>query len=222
MVGTPSGDGLGTPETVEIPLRGVDLCAVVDAIDAERVSGFVWRLAGRGPFYAVASGGVRMHRLVLGLPDDATVVPDHINGDGLDNRRCNLRIATPRLNVANSRPRRTGSSRYRGVSRVTWDRPVAGGSGCGWRADVSPGNHQIYLGLFQTEDEAALAFNAVSLLLNGAYARLNEVPPTVVLSAKAQRAIVRRLYKHIVALTEHGLTLPTRPAPPPWRCPADG
>lgn len=192
------GDGLGPARPVAIPLVGTDRVALVDPEDVALVSGYRWRLTRSPQPYAVAGSQpkVWMHRLILGLPaGDRDALVDHVNGDGLDNRRGNLRQATHRQNVANSRSRRSGSSRHRGVSLVEW--PSLKGGGQSWRADVSPGRRQIYLGTFKSEDEAALAYNVAALLLNGSYARLNRVAPDVVLAERAQRAIARKLSEHL-------------------------
>jgi hypothetical protein len=81
---------------------------------------------------------VKMHRLILTAPDGIHV--DHINGDGLDNRRENLRLASPQENQANSRKRVHGQSRFKGVA---WS------SGANkWRAYISPDRKQIHLGRY--------------------------------------------------------------------------
>ena len=181
---------------VRYPVQGSALGALVDAADVPLLAGYRWALSGG---YARAHRGdavLWMHRLLC--PSDGLV--DHINGDKLDNRRANLRPATARQNVANSRSKVRGSSRHRGVSLLRW--PTKQGERTAWRADASPGRHQIYLGMFGSEDEAALAYNVAALLLNGAYARLNEVPPTVALSAEAQRGLVERLHKHVSAIEQ--------------------
>jgi hypothetical protein len=90
------------------------------------------------------------------------MVVDHINGNGLDNRRCNLRICTPAQNGLNSRPRVDGKSRFKGVFP----------HGDRWRAKVG-GRH---LGLFDDEVEAAKARDRLARKLHGKFARLNFPP----------------------------------------------
>jgi hypothetical protein len=92
------GDG-----TARIPLtRG--LCAVLDLADLPLVEGRQWHVHERpdgNGFYA-RSGSIRMHRLILGCQPG--VLGDHRDGDGLNNRRSNLRIGTRLQNSRNRRP----------------------------------------------------------------------------------------------------------------------
>jgi hypothetical protein len=89
---------------------------------------------------------------------------DHINGDGLDNRKSNLRLATRAQNGCNLRPQQGKSSRFKGVA---WHV-------CGkWRAHISPNRTQIALGLFDDEIDAALAYDMAALAQFGEFARPN-------------------------------------------------
>lgn len=97
----------------KVPL-GNGQFAIVDDEDFELVSRFKWhslKIHNKPTGYAVSN--VRMHRLIIDVPSDMYV--DHINGDPLDNRRCNLRICTNAQNQQNTESR-GGSSRYKGVS----------------------------------------------------------------------------------------------------------
>jgi hypothetical protein len=153
-------------ESREIPLtRG--LVAVVDAADYDDLAQFKWHVAANdtsGP-YAVRStksqgkrAKERMHRRLL----PAALIVDHINGNGLDNRRSNLREATTAENMRN----RSGlaidnTSGYRGVH---WrkDRQK-------WRAWICVDHRGRHLGLFGTAEEAAYAFDDAALKLFGDY-----------------------------------------------------
>lgn len=106
---------------------------------------------------------VKMHRLIMNAPDGVHV--DHINGDGLDNRRENLRLVTPQLNQANSRKRMKGTSRFKGVCWSAASKK--------WRASIVINNRQIYLGLFADELDAAKAYDKKALELFGEHAHLN-------------------------------------------------
>lgn len=97
---------------------------IVDKQDAEKVKGTAWwvRKAGKS-FYATTKridsdkgSTVDMHRIILELsPGDGKIV-DHINGNGLDNRRCNLRIVTTKVNNHNFRRTAEKTSKFKGVS----------------------------------------------------------------------------------------------------------
>lgn len=95
-----------------------------------------------------------LHRLILGLPPSDPRTVDHVNGDPLDNRRENLRVATVAENAQNQGSR-GGSSRYRGVS---WD-----ASRGKWIATAMVNGKRKTLGRFDDEDragEAAAKFRA--------------------------------------------------------------
>lgn len=89
---------------------------------------------------------------------------DHINGLRTDNRICNLREATPLESVWNTASRR-GSSQYKGVSRRSKDTK--------WTAEIRVSGVSRYLGRYDTEQEAALAYDAAARAAHGIYVRLN-------------------------------------------------
>lgn len=144
--------------------------ALVDRADADLVAGFSWRRIGNG--YVQASRGnlyLYLHRLVAGAGAGESV--DHANGDPLDNRAANLRIATASENGANRGPdrRRAGrTSRFKGVSL---DR-----SRGKWMAWIHVNGKTRSLGRFAEEEDAARAYNAAALEAWGEFARLNDVP----------------------------------------------
>lgn len=113
-----------------------------------------------------------MKRMVGGKRIPRNIIVDHINRDPLDNRRENLRLATARQNAANRTRvvRENSTSRYNGVHRV----------GKRWRAqgsipDGDGGYKRASLGMFDTEKEAALAYNEFAIREYGEYAHLNVV-----------------------------------------------
>lgn len=159
---------MSEPETAEIPLtRG--MTAVVDRADLELVSGYAWYAhKARNTWYARTDIGTRkirhrvyLHRLLAGV-EGAEV--DHENGNGLDNRRSNLRVASRSLNAANT-PGRGGASRFKGVA---WD-----ASKGRWVASVMVNKHRLHLGRYDSEDDAARAYDAGALRHFGEFARLN-------------------------------------------------
>jgi hypothetical protein len=112
-----------------------------------------------GAVYAL--GPDFLHRIVLGTGRRVQV--DHRNGDGLDNRRSNLRPCNHRQNQWNSSGKRRGKSRYKGVVLTKW----------GWHAQIRCGDKRPYLGVFATEEEAARVYDAAARRLHGEFAKLN-------------------------------------------------
>lgn len=150
--------------------------AVVDDEDYGPVSAFKWhadvrrRRDGRiRCVYAqrsVVVGGKRatqyLHRFVMDAPAGLQV--DHIDGDGLNNSRANLRVCTNSENQCNGRAS-GGSSKYRGVS---WDNVCAK-----WRAQIMLDGKMQYLGRFLKEEDAARAYDVAALDNFGEFARMN-------------------------------------------------
>lgn len=109
--------------------------------------------------------GFYFHREILGFP---TGEIDHKNGDGLDNRRENLRVCSRLENNRNQRKsKRPLTSKYKGVS---WDKKSKK-----WLAHISIMNKCKYLGVFSDEWEAALAYNKAAEEKFGEFACLNEI-----------------------------------------------
>jgi len=147
-----------------IPLT-LGYSAVIDAADYPIVAGLKWLANVRpsGIVYALARDGgmwLYMHRLIAGTREG--FYTDHIDGNGLNNRRENLRECTRQQNRGNSgksKTKRAPGSRYKGVSK----------NGKYWRA-IYAGR---YLGSFSIEKEAAGAYDAAVRVELGEFARLN-------------------------------------------------
>ncbi len=107
-----------------------------------------------------------MHRLIANAP--AHLLVDHIDHDGLNNRKANLRLCSIAQNNQNSRPNRNAASKYKGVSWAQSCRK--------WFARIRPNRKTIYLGLFTDEIEAALAYDRKAKELFGEFAYLNFPP----------------------------------------------
>lgn len=156
----------------EIPLKN-GLVACVDLEDVPLVSSNGWVLDDTKPnWYVHTCTGrgknrktLRLHRLIMQPPDDKLV--DHIDGNGLNNRKSNLRICTDRQNSANSRKIANKTSKYKGVFRRESGR---------WRAAIRVNGKLINIGTFTDEMEAARAYNAMAVLYFGSFAWLNQLP----------------------------------------------
>lgn len=152
---------------VRIPLSGgrVDLkvrTVLIDAADHDLVAAYSWSWsAGYARCWRL---GMAMHRLIMD-PGPGLVV-DHINGDGLDNRRVNLRLATRSQNQMNRRSH-IGSRRIKGVSCT----------GARWRAQIMVRGETHKLGIFDSEEEAGRAYDVAARALHGEFARLNFPEP---------------------------------------------
>lgn len=106
-------------------------------------------------------GHLLMHRFLLNAQTGQSV--DHINGNTLDNRRENIRIATAQENSWNSKAR--GVSGFKGV------RPV----GRMWLASIAPNDIEINLGQYDTPETAAGVYDLVAKIVYGEFARLNNI-----------------------------------------------
>lgn len=106
-----------------------------------------------------------MHRLILSPPDG--LVTDHIDGDGLNNCRSNLRACTRGQNAGKQKPQAGRSSRFKGVS---WHK-----SRQKWEAYITADGRCTKLGYFLDEREAARAYNGAAIRLHGAFAYLNSI-----------------------------------------------
>ena len=93
------------------------------------------------------------------------MVVDHIDGNGLNNRKSNLRICTKAQNVHNSRPRTNTSSKYKGVF---WNK-----ANKKWSATIHKGDKWTYIGGFDDEKEAARAYDRKAAEFFGEFAYLN-------------------------------------------------
>ena len=111
---------------------------------------------------------VTIHRLILGLKFNDGLFADHRDGDGLNNQRANLRIATNQQNQQNSNKQKGDySSEYKGV---TWSKKEKK-----WQANITFNGRLKHLGLFHNEIDAAKAYNEAAIEHFGEFARLNDV-----------------------------------------------
>ena len=157
----PQGDGVKT-----IPL-GDGLYAYVDAADFEWLNQWHWRVHGGYAARHENHNGkpkvVFMHREIMKPPKGKIV--DHANGNKYDNTRANLRNITPGQNQHNRRKQRGASSIYKGVTYYN--------AGRCWRAFLTCGKECYYLGQFDSEVEAARAYDYKAVEVFGEFARPN-------------------------------------------------
>ena len=139
--------------------------AIIDDADLSLVAGRSWhateRQDGNG-WYAKSTGGTRMHRLLLGVFDERIV--DHKNGDGLDNRRDNIRIGTQSNNCVN---RKTTPGNHLRGTRLKKGR---------WQAYIKYKGKQRSLGYFDTEESAHFAYITEATKLHGDWMPLPAAP----------------------------------------------
>jgi hypothetical protein len=153
---------------IKIPLSG-GKAILIDGQSLERIAPHKWyAVKMRNIWYAITHtngcGTISMHRLIMEARPGQEI--DHINGNGLDNRRINLRLVTRQQNLQNQKTRQHISS-YKGVS---WERRIKR-----WKARITHNYQIFYLGCFKNEKDAARAYNRAALHLFGEYARLNEI-----------------------------------------------
>jgi len=145
---------------------------IIDDEDFELIKDFKWCFDGR---YAYRRQHIRMegrkqisqkiylHKLLNQTPKGFDT--DHINMDKLDNRKSNLRSSTRSGNEAN-KPKKAGcSSQYKGVCWFKLRKK--------WKAEIRCNGKGNHIGLFDSETEAALAYNEKALEIHGDFARLN-------------------------------------------------
>lgn len=153
--------------------------ALIDADDYERISHYFWAYNELGYARAHVSvirgsaintfRSILLHRLILNAPDDIHV--DHINGDKLDNRKANLRLATRTKNEWNKPKQKTAAgkpctSKYKGVSLVNGR----------WRAQIKRNGVLYELGAYANEEAAAIAYNKKAIELSGEFLWINPLP----------------------------------------------
>lgn len=112
---------------------------------------------------------VKMHRYIMSLEgfDIKNKTIDHINGDGLDNRMINLRIATKQQNSHNCQIPKNNKSGYKGV---IWEKQSNK-----WKAYIHLNNKMINLGRFDNKIDAANTYNNAAIKYFGEFARLNVI-----------------------------------------------
>lgn len=153
-----------------IPLYGRDGIGKFAQVDDEDYDFLMkWRwfcvyIKNSSNYYVIrnsTSGPTRMHVLLIGKRDGLVI--DHIDGDGLNNQKINLRHCTHSQNGYNRKNYRNSFSKYKGVSFHCKK----------WMARIMYNKEPVYIGSFHTEEDAALAYNKYAKELFGEFAQLN-------------------------------------------------
>lgn len=145
-----------------IPVGEKDF-AIVDDEDYDRLASYRWAIKSGYARASVEGRSRVMHQLLLECPSHLR--RDHINRNRLDNRKSNLRIATPTQNAANANLRKDNTSGFKGV---TWNKGLAR-----WKAQVRDGGKRLFLGYFTDAAEAARAYDRRAKELFGEFAVVN-------------------------------------------------
>tara|TARA_R110000787_G_scaffold42047_3_gene103398 strand:+ start:423 stop:920 length:498 start_codon:yes stop_codon:yes gene_type:complete len=139
--------------------------AIIDAADAPLVEGHNWNAHKNGnTVYAKRRSGAGvflLHRVIMEAPCQLSV--DHIDGDGLNNMRCNMRLATHAQNMKNRRINCNSTSGFKGI----YFNKQSGK----WMARIRFNEKSNYLGLFALPEEAYAAYCAASKKYHGEFGR---------------------------------------------------
>lgn len=158
---------------IKISSKGKVFEVLFDEEDRALVEAHRWCVAHAGRSkYAVTSiktlGGVwrmaRMHKMIAGTPEGLDT--DHRNGNGLDNRRRNLRVCSRADNIRNQRLHASSSTGFRGVTRK-----VLPSGSVRFRAHIRVLGVQRHLGYFATAEAASRAYDAAADSAFGEFAR---------------------------------------------------
>jgi hypothetical protein len=145
--------------------------AQIDADDMDKVVGYNWfAVVQKHGAYAVRrvagvkgrGSKVSMHRTILQVGEHEQV--DHIDLNGLNNCKANLRVATPMQNTWN---RRRSAANTSGLKGVCWNKASKK-----WQSQIRVKGKNKYLGLFETSNLAHLAYCEAAKLLHGQFARI--------------------------------------------------
>jgi len=143
---------------------------LIDDEDWEEFKKYKWKIQkNRNTFYLVRNFTKNRKQYTIALHRQLTGfnMTDHINGNGLDCQRLNLRESTIAQNSRNAMKKSNNTSGYKGVY---FNKAVKK-----WRSQICINFKDIYLGSFKTKDQAAIAYNIAALKYHCEFARLNNI-----------------------------------------------
>ena len=142
---------------------------ILDDQDYAWVKKFKWyAYKSKNNYYAWRLSGVQLHREILGLKNKDGKIVDHKNGNGLDNRRENLRVCTVAENCRNARTHtKLKSNKFKGVSWSPGHKK--------WVTKIIINYKQKHLGYFDNEELAAEAYNKAAINYFGKFAKINRI-----------------------------------------------
>ncbi len=142
--------------------------AIVDPSDYDMLSTYIFRIytnSSKTKKYAISNKNLSMHEMVMGRKAGFKNKIDHINSNGLDNRRCNLRIITDSENAHNRIKKKNTTSQYIGVSKGKNK----------WVSQIVKNYKTFHIGVYDDEKEAARAYDVWAIHLYGTIANTNNL-----------------------------------------------
>jgi hypothetical protein len=135
--------------------------AIVDDEDYDRISEYKWHLfSGRYAATRIGLQKITMHRLVL----LTSLEIDHIDGNGLNNQRENLRACSHSENMKNRVRHKNNTNEYKGIEKTGRN---------SWRAVIVSNSQKTILGVFHTPEDAARAYDVAAREKFGIFAKTN-------------------------------------------------
>jgi len=147
---------------------------LIDDEDYELIKDYTWCVVkDSNTFYSLThiktnkykKKNIFLHRLIMNLKKGE--ICDHINGNGLDNRKSNLRLCSYQQNNMNRKSWKNSTSKFKGIS---WNKLAKK-----WKVTIGKDKKNIHLGYYENEFDAALVYNGAAKYLHGEFAKLNNI-----------------------------------------------
>ena len=136
--------------------------ALINLDDIDKIKDYKWYLDSKGYVYNTKVG--LLHRFIMDCPSDKVV--DHINHNSLDNRKSNLRVCSIQQNMMNQqKQKRDTTSQYKGCY---WSKKNKK-----WHARIKVNDKHKHIGLYDSEETAAIAYDKAAILHFGEFAFTN-------------------------------------------------